>query len=137
MTCRHGPGDINCTSHHLNPNNPSRLAEQDRERKKYEKSLTPDASKFQIIDAEQVGPHLVLKILYPNCSKCSYEGNKVLVYRDQTALSALRWREIDPHFADPAKAVRPNQAPSPMARFPASPVGWQDALEYARSKASK
>jgi hypothetical protein len=28
----------------------------------------------------------------------------------------------------------PGEAPSPAARFPASPEGWQDALDYAAKK---
>ena len=69
---------------------------------------------------------MVLKVKYPSCKNCSYEGIKVMVFLDTTALDALRWKRIDPHFKD--------KAPSPAARFPASDEGWNDALAYAANK---
>jgi hypothetical protein len=99
-----------------------------------EGDTTPDASKYIIQQAERVGPHLVLKLLYPNCSRCSYEGNKVLVMLNITEAQALKWRVIDPHFRAPDARTDECEAPSPAARFPASDEGWQDAINYARSK---
>lgn len=95
---------------------------------------TPDAEKYKVKEAEQVGKHLVLKVLYPNCSSCAYEGNKVLVFLNTTALQAMRWEKIDPHFRAPMVGGKGTEAPSPAARFPANAEGWQDALNYARSK---
>lgn len=92
---------------------------------------TPDPSNYTVEDAAQVGKNLVLKIKYPNCSACSYEGQKILVYLDTSTLQALKWRKIDPHFKDPSIKITSDQAPSPAARFPASAIGWQDALDYA------
>lgn len=130
MTCRHGPDDISCSSH---PDNVARrYAENARDRAA--KSATPDAAQYQILDVLRHGKHLVLKVRYPNCARCSYDGQKVLVFLDVTEVDVLRWREIDPHFRDPKTPRTPAEAPSPAARFPASPDGWADALAYAGRK---
>ena len=124
MTCRHAANDPSCSSHkdyHLYrgtaPPAPA----------------TPDAGSFQVQEAEQVGRHLVMRVLYPNCSRCSYEGAKVMVFLDRTALQALRWRRIDPHFREPGKEAD-GEAPGPAARFPASPEGWSDAHAFAAAR---
>jgi hypothetical protein len=94
---------------------------------------TPDSENYTVEEAVRVNKNLVLRVSYPNCRNCSYEGHKVLVYRNVSELDALRWRKIDPHFKDPKAKVQPNAAPSPVARFPASPEGWKWALEFART----
>jgi hypothetical protein len=123
MTCRHRAGDPSCSSH------------PDNVRRAYVESLpaTPDAERYTIEDVHRVGPHLVLKVRYPNCARCSYEGVKVLVYTNVSEAQVIRWRKIDPHFRD--KPVSPTEAPGPAARFPASTEGWRDAIAYAQSKA--
>lgn len=137
MTCRHGPGDINCSS--------SPYQVERREREAHAKEIaelkaripaTPDSKNYEIVDVEQVGPHLVLKVKYPNCAKCSYEGQKIMVFLHTTTVDALRWNTIDPHFRDPVVTRPPRHAPGPAARFPASTDGWCDALAYARGKGS-
>jgi len=126
MTCRHSANDPSCSSH------------KDY-RDPYESyssvPKTPDAKNYTIVDAVAVGRHLVIKVSYPNCKTCSYEGVKVLVYLGVSSLNAMRWRTIDPHFRDPKKASRDaTEAPGPSARFPASEEGWADALAYAQVK---
>lgn len=119
MTCRHSPGDPNCTSAKYNSDySPPK----------------PDKANYKIEDVHRVGPHLVLKVRYPNCSMCAYEGHKIMVFLNVTELAALKWQEIDPHFRDPKKSTTARQAPSPAARFPASPEGWADAVAYATGK---
>lgn len=39
----------------------------------------------------------------PSCARCAYEGNKVLVYLNTSAITALKWNIIDPHFSDKPK----------------------------------
>lgn len=95
-------------------------------------SLTPDASNYEILDAHAVGSHLVVKVRYPSCRNCSYEGTKIMVFLNTSALDALKWRKLDPHFRN--KPVDKDVAPSPAARFPASPEGWSDAITYAKGK---
>ena len=122
MTCRHERGDPNCSS------NRSSYRDYDTT------PATPDASRFSIEEAERVGLHLVLKVKYPNCARCAFEGNKVMVFLNVTELQVLKWKKIDPHFRAPDSTFFPSDAPSPAARFPASPDGWSDALKYARGK---
>lgn len=129
MTCRHSKGDPNCTT---------QFPERNEYMSSYDKTpKTPDASNYQIVDVHRVGSNLVLKVLYPNCKKCAYEGNKVMVFLNVTEATVIRWRTIDPHFRDPKMGVHPSEAPAPAARFPASDEGWADAIEYATRKAKK
>ena len=128
MTCRHAKGDPNCSS------TPGSSAWQDTYGSRSEPK-TPDSEKFAFEEVMQVGPHFIAKVRYPNCAKCSYEGVKLMVWLNVTAIDALKWRKIDPHFTDP-KGTRPKtEAPGPAARFPASADGWADAQAYAKSKA--
>lgn len=122
MTCRHGPGDTSCTSRYPQYNSTP------------EPPSTPDKYKYNIVDMERVGAHVVLKVLYPNCKKCAYEGNKVMVFLNVTEKDIITWREIDPHFRAPDNLKKVGVAPPPAARFPASVEGWKDAIEYANSK---
>lgn len=132
MICRHAPNDINCSSHkdytdpYPTPKHVSPTLSYSVE--------TPDSKNYSIELVERVGPHLVLKVKYPNCRNCSYEGNKIMVFLNVTELQALKWKEIDPHFRDPKLFVGATQAPSPSARFPGSSDGWIDAVSYARGK---
>jgi hypothetical protein len=96
---------------------------------------TPDPDRFHIEETEEVGAHLVLRVRYPNCVACAYEGLKTLVILNRSLKAAIRWKRIDPHFRDPAKQASPYEAPSPSARFPGSKEGWIDAVAYARGKA--
>jgi hypothetical protein len=116
MVCRHRPGDPDCGSW--------------RSYTTYTPT-TPDAERYEIVDAVQCGNRMVLKVKYPNCANCAYEGTKVLVYDNVTPLDALKWKRIDPHFrADTVKQAVP-EAPSPIARFPASEAGWKQAIWFA------
>lgn len=132
MICRHAPNDTSCSSHKdyvsYDPPTPP-------EPKMTLKSTdSPDAYNFQVVDALEVGKHLVMKINYPNCKKCAYEGTKVMVFLHTKPLDALRWKRIDPHFRDNTTARLMTDSPGPDARFPASKQGWDDALQYAKNK---
>lgn len=100
-------------------------------------ALKADVRSYTIEDAQEVGGCLVLKVHYQHpdgraLEGCTFEGNKVLVFI-ASMRDALMWREIDPHFRE-EKSYPPHQAPSPIARFPATKVGWADAIQYAESK---
>lgn len=127
MTCRHKAGDPNCGTYSrkydYTPTPPATPP------------ATPDAGNFEIDEVERVGPHLVMRVIYPNCAKCEYEGKKVMVFLDVSEKEVLKWREIDPHFRNPQSVRSPKTAPTPAARFPATVEGWTDALVYARGKA--
>jgi len=141
MTCRHAPGDPNCTS---TVGGHAWQAEQDRNRRyererleKQEKELlarTPNPDEFEMIELEQVGAHLVAMVQYSSCTKCSFDAKKVMVFFDTRVKDVVFWRRIDPHFQEGSDAPDRKTAPPPRARFPADDAGWQDAIEYARSK---
>ena len=142
MVCRHAPGDPSCSSH---PNyvDPYDSIRRDNERKEQAQLVaenirlqkiidSPNASEYDILDVHQVGYHMVLKVRYPSCEKCSYEGIKIMVFKNCSPVDALKWNKIDPHFSDPEE-VREfgKEAPSPAARFPANDAGWIHAIKFA------
>lgn len=135
MTCRHGAGDPRCSTTRNYERERETLIRDLTQQIKAKEAETPDSTKFQIEDFVEVGRNLVLKVSYPNCKKCSYEGIKVLVYRNMNIRTAIRWRKIDPHFRDDEPS-NPNEAPGPAARFPASVAGWDDALNFAKGETS-
>jgi hypothetical protein len=130
MTCRHAENDPACGGYEGRVASARRLVDEYNERRGLGK--TPDAAAFNIKEVAEIGPHLVLKVEYPNCANCAFEGVKI-VFLNTRASTALLWREIDPHFRG-AKNPIASQAPSPAARFPASAEGWDDAIAYAKSK---
>ena len=151
MTCRHAKGDPACSStvggYAWAENERAREEQHRKDVAEAEKrardaaaeqyARTPDSERYEVVQVERVGEHLVLKVLYPNCAKCAYEGQKIMVFLNVSEVDVLRWRKIDPHFRDPKAARAPREAPPPAARFPASPDGWCDAVTYARGKVSQ
>jgi len=137
MVCR-------CSSHAEHDSRASSRAASDlryaKERKDKEMAelkaeiaaLTPNIHKYEILEAAPVDKHLVMRVKYPSCTKCEYEGEKVIVFLNTSAVDALKWKTIDPHFRLPKDDA--TCAPPPAARFPATKDGWCDALEFARSK---
>jgi len=121
MICRHQPNDPDCSS-----NNPYKYYS--------EPVKTPDSKNYSIDDVVAVGKHVVLKVKYPNCSNCAFEGTKIMVFLNTTLIDVIKWKEIDPHFRQSNKVPITTKAPSPAARFPGNIDGWNDALEYARKK---
>lgn len=128
MTCRHKPGDPSCSKHPDHPDNPSNMRRRELE------ARTPDKEQYEVVQFQRIGAHVVMKVRYPNCARCAYEGNKVMVYLNVTEADILRWRVMDPHFADPKVKRDVREAPAPAARFPANDQGWQDALDYVALK---
>ncbi len=145
MICRHSRGDPNCGSSGGSSSVEYVYRDTPCNKKHYPDVETPDSKNYDIVQIERVGEHLVLKVLYPNCSKCAFEGNKVMVFINIGELEVIRWKEIDPHFRPSkeggtqwAKGTLKDvkKAPSPVARFPATEEGWKDAIVYARTKSS-
>ena len=89
-----------------------------------QKLPNPDPNNYKVIQAEQIGTHLVLKINYPDCT--NFEGNKILVFRDMTAIDLLNQKLIDPHFFNHTKYK------SPIARFVPTNEGWSMAVSFAK-----
>lgn len=87
----------------------------------------PDPYNFVVQEAEQIGSYLVVKVQYPDCT--NYEGVKILVYAETTALDLLKQRFLDPHFFEAHKTAA--SARSPVARFVPTPTGWHMATRFA------
>ena len=120
MTCRHSAGDPNCSS-----NNPYKYSTPE--------PVTPDATKYDVLDVAEISDYLILKVKYPNCSRCAFEGTKIMVFEKMTVLKAFKWKKIDPHFRDPKKThFNEREAPSPIARFPGNDIGWTHAQKFVR-----
>jgi hypothetical protein len=146
MVCRHREGDRDCTTQYPGsvigppgrgwdntPDDSKTTTSETRSTKTKRKN--PDksnASNYRILKLQRIAEHLVLKIEYPSCKDCSFEGIKVLVLLDVPEEQALLWRTIDPHFRD--GVCPPDHAPSPAARFPNTDQGWSDALAYTQTK---
>ncbi len=138
MTCRHSDpiNNPDCTSYRT-PEEQLTKIEKNREElmRKFKLSSTPDNSKFEIMDtffwSGEEYPTAVLKVKYESCPDCSYEGIKILVYKNVTMKDMLKWRVIDPHFSDKQPKDH-KHAPSPIARFPASDEGWEAALSFVQ-----
>ena len=86
--------------------------------------LEPRADNFKITNLSEIGNFLVAVITYPNC--LPYNGAKVLVYEGVTIKDITSWELIDPHFLENENFI------SPIARFPASIGGIEDAVNYTR-----
>lgn len=100
-------------------------------------SPSPDARDFEVESAQQVGLHLVMRVRYPSCADCAFEGSKVILFENCSVLDALKWRKIDPHFRErPATGWNTREAPSPSARFVPTKEGWAAALRYAEMLAN-
>ncbi len=97
-------------------------------------AMSVKSDNYEVTRMERVGDHLVLQVKYPNCTKCQFEGEKIMVFLYAEELAVMRWRRIDPHFRKQGKKGNLNHAPSPHARFPGSADGWKDAKAYAKSK---
>ena len=157
MTCRHTGNDPNCSAYRgpygdVDPYEKSWNAAKARsnfelriETERHNQSSnnlrdyvevkpvtpeTPDSKKYEILEIQEICKFLVMKVKYPNCAKCAYEGSKVLML-EATLAQAIFWNEIDPHFRDEKPTKK--KAPSPVARFPANAEGWKNAISFANS----
>ena len=141
--CRHSKGDPNCSSSAAYHERYQAQAQSSREKdleaqldrlRKDLDAMSPKNDQYEFVDVARVGAHLVGKVKYLSCPKCSFEGVKIMVWLDVAEAMVLRWRIIDPHFRDKTKTGPTSHAPGPDARFPATDAGWADALAYAKSK---
>ena len=82
----------------------------------------PDPKNFRIVHSMKVGKYVILKVKYPGCT--SFEGKKLLVYRDVGLRKLLASTELDSHFCDDPTH------PSPVARFRPDDQGWGDAMRF-------
>lgn len=88
-----------------------------------QKLPNPNPNNYVILDSEQVGNNLVVRIKYPDCT--NYEGEKILVFANTTLPQLVKQKAIDPHFSENKKYL------SPIARFVPTSKGWTLALTCA------
>ena len=131
MTCRCKSGEEHAARALANQRDDMESLQKENAKLKQQMSVAD----YLIRRVEMKGPHMVLEVQYPTCQHREFECRKVMVFLDVKLEEALMWKEIDPHFR--AKERKANQAPSPAARFPATPDGWADACLYATRKAAK
>jgi hypothetical protein len=99
-------------------------------------ALSPDSTKWELVDFLESGSYFVAKVKFETCEHAGYGGQKVLVFK-ATTKEAILWRRMDPHFREaPKQGFNKNEAPVPIARFPASVEGWEDAKAFVRTKNS-
>lgn len=96
-------------------------------------ALTPDATKWELVDFVENGSYFIAKVKFQTCEHAGYGGHKVLVFK-ATTKEAILWRQMNPHFIEDPEENTKNVAPVPIARFPASPQGWEDAKIFVRYK---
>jgi len=86
--------------------------------------VTPDPSKFEVVNAREVGQYLILKLRYFEAE--NYGGHKILVFKDisYSQLMTKNGNVIDPHFMEYKDKT------SPIARFEPTDDGWSMALEF-------
>ena len=85
----------------------------------------PNPANFKVTKAEQVGKHVLMEVLYPDCK--NYEGRKILVYKGTTLHKLFKQSTLDPHFSNNKKFL------SPFARFEPSDEGWYHAKKLCES----
>ena len=83
----------------------------------------PDPNNFKVMQVEEIGQFLIMKIVYPDCT--NYEGQKILVFKGVKIIDLLNQRLIDPHFFQDKKCA------SPIARFVPTIEGWNMAKRFA------
>lgn len=152
MVCRHKPGDPDCSSSFE-----GRLRDYEYSMGLKEQSLKQDAAKaakkileleaklkewealagnnygdYNILDHHWENGFLIMMVQYPSCKNCSFESKKILVFDVENPQEAIYWRKVDPHFRETSTKNK-NEAPSPIARFPATDEGWINACKFVRS----
>lgn len=147
MTCRHAKGDPNCTSQKGTRawHEQQDAYQRQNDQKQYTMGIaagrrqamaeieaqTPDSERYEILDFIEIPGMLVVKAQYPNCSKCKYEGIKIMVFEGVSIRDMVFWRKIDPHFGNPDSRKK-TEAPSPVARFPGNDQGWERAIMFCK-----
>lgn len=83
----------------------------------------PNPANFTILSLETIQNHTICIAQYPDA--WTFEGIKILLYRNTTAEEVRNLKLLDPHFSQ--------TLPSPFARFEPTPDGLMAARFVARS----
>ncbi len=76
-------------------------------------SKQPDPANFTVVRSVQGNRHMLLEVMYPNCS--NYEGRKILLVRSGLATEKIGRKRLNPHFSKDGPV---------LARFEPTPEGW-------------
>lgn len=87
-------------------------------------SPSPALENYTIVNHQQFGQNLVVKIKYKDVP--NYEGNKIMVYRNCDIEALKEQKLIDPHFSEN------EEKHSPFARFEPTLHGWKIACIVAQ-----
>lgn len=82
--------------------------------------VNPRPDNYEIEYSYEYGDFLILDVVYPNCT--TFEGRKILVFKNVTLKDIQKQKLLDPHFSDNKKYHHP------IARFEPSKEGI--ALAY-------
>ena len=121
MTCRHAYDDPKCSDYASNIRRAQDLLKK--------AGKLDEFSDFDIQDVARYGPHLVLKVVYPE------KPSAILVFLNVTEAQVIRWRKIVPSFQVPA-SDDPRFAPGVSAMFAPTDEGWNEATAYAQARCS-
>jgi len=83
----------------------------------------PDPRNFNINEVCMIRGHTILRVNYPDAT--SYEGNKILFFRDTDYMHIKQQKTLDPHFSSNKNFY------SPFARFEPTDAGWDAARALA------
>jgi hypothetical protein len=103
------------------PSVTTRLSKLLKPKQPKQKYPNPNPKNFRIIRSQDVLNHLVVEVLYPDCT--NYEGHKILVYRNTSLQDLCNQSSIDPHFSNSSEHL------SPFARFEPTQSGWIAAMK--------
>lgn len=96
-----------------------------KKRKPFTNTLpNPNPYNYKVLMYAKIGNHLVIKVLYPDCT--NYEGEKILLFKNCSYEELMRQISIDPHFSENKKKR------SPVARFEPTKLGWKMARLMAK-----
>jgi len=82
----------------------------------------PDPFRYKVLQYKQVRQFLLVIVEYEGCT--TFEGKKILVYKDVDIKKLSKQESLDPHFSDNTAFY------SPIARFIPTVEGWQMAIEF-------
>lgn len=83
----------------------------------------PDPNNYVIKDSQMVRGHAILMVHYPDAT--SYEGHKILFYKNTKLDDIRKQKHLDPHFSNNKQFL------SPFARFEPTNDGWDAAVTLA------
>lgn len=82
----------------------------------------PDPANWKLIRERETDHFLIVELEYPDCT--TFEGRKILVFKNTRKVDLFLQRVVDPHFS------ASKQKRSPIARFEPTQEGWVYACRF-------